>query len=318
MVLLGVATASGQLTAALVPGLLVLALSFHVYAYVLNDVVDLPVDRTDPRRAKSPLVTGAVTTRTAKLVAFGQIPVVVVIVLAMGGGGPGLVTVGVLLAAITIYDVWGKRCPVPPLTDLVQGVAWAALGWLGAILVGGPTGWTVTLALYFIAFIMLANGVHGSIRDLANDRRRGARTTATWFGAEIRPSGSVEVTGAYLLYALCLQAGTVSLVFVPTKLGWEQTGWPRLAAMFGAGVASTVLLVVAARASDRHRQLVVGTWHLILVLASVFVMVAHGLPVWAMAGAVICYVLPFAAYRWLFRPKPPPGTHWTVESTSTR
>ena len=29
-------------------------LAFHVFAYVLNDVVDLPIDRTEPRRATSP------------------------------------------------------------------------------------------------------------------------------------------------------------------------------------------------------------------------------------------------------------------------
>ena len=28
---------------------------------------------------------------------------------------------------MTAYNVWGKRCPIPPLTDLVQAVGWAAL-----------------------------------------------------------------------------------------------------------------------------------------------------------------------------------------------
>jgi 4-hydroxybenzoate polyprenyltransferase len=318
MVLLGAATAAQQLSVTLVPGLITVALSFHIYAYLLNDVVDLPLDRTDPRRSGSPLVTGLVSPRTALALAMIQIPILVVLVMWLDPAVTSLVALTVLIAAVSVYDLWGKRFPVPPVTDLIQGVAWAALGWLAADLVGETTGWTVVLAVYFLMFILLANGVHGSIRDLANDRRHGARTTATWFGARFGPGGEVRVEGAYLAYALGLQVLTVALAFVPTVLGWEQPGWLRPIAIAVAGASSTRFLVMATRAADRHRQLVLGAWHLILVLASVFLMLATRLPGWALVAAIGCYVLPFASYRWLFRPRPQPGTHWTVDSAPTR
>lgn len=314
MVLLGAATAHHQLRLGLVPGLVAVALSFHLYAYLLNDVVDLPLDRTDPRRAANPLVLGLVSPRTALMVAWLQIPISVLVVAALGGRRSELATLLVLFAAVTVYDLWGKRCPVPPLTDLVQGMAWASLGWLAADVVGATTEWTVLLSVFFLAFILLANGVHGSIRDLANDRRCGASTTATWFGAEIRPGGAVRLGAGYLGYALGLQAVTVGLPFLPTVLGWD--GAPGSALLWPMGVASllsTGFLVLAAQATDRHRQLVRGTWHLILVLVPLFLLLVPRLPVWAIGAAAACYLLPFATYRWIFRPRPEPGSHWTVE-----
>jgi 4-hydroxybenzoate polyprenyltransferase len=318
MVLLGAATAATQIDLGEVPGLVAVAVSFHLFAYLLNDVVDLPIDRTDPRRAATPLVLGTISPRLALLLAFVQIPIAALLVIVMGGDVSGLVTLTVLCAAIVVYDLWGKRCPLPPLTDAVQGLAWAALGWLAADLVGVPTAWTLVLAAYFLVFIMLANGVHGSIRDLVNDRRHGARTTAIWFAAESRPGGAVRLSRAYLAYAFTLQAATVTLPFVPTALGWDQpTNWLRVAGMCLAGATSTVVLVFATRAGDRHRQLVLGAWHLILVLAALFLMLGPRLPGWGLAIMIACYVLPFASYRWLWRRRPEAGSHWTAESAST-
>jgi 4-hydroxybenzoate polyprenyltransferase len=319
MVLLGAATASTQMDLEQVPGLVAVAIAFHLFAYLLNDVVDLPIDRTDPRRAATPLVLGTISPRLALLLALAQIPVAALLVIVMGGGVSGLATLTVLCAAIVVYDLWGKRCPLPPFTDGIQGVSWAALGWLAADLVGEPTVWTLVLAAYFLVFIMLANGVHGSIRDLVNDRRHGARTTATWFGAEPGPDGAVRLSGSYLAYAFTLQGATATLPFLPTMLGWDQPpSWLRLAGMAAAGTTSTFALAAATRAGARYRQLVLGAWHLILVLIALFLMLGPRLPGWGLAVMVACYVLPFASYRWLWRRRPETGSHWTVESASTR
>lgn len=319
MVLLGAATAVQPLTIGLLPGLVAIAVSFHLFAYLLNDVIDLPLDRTDPRRAGTPLVMGLVSPGMALTLALIQVPVSAALVTLMGGQRTEFSALAVLFGAVTVYDLWGKRCPIPPVTDLVQGVAWAALGWLAADLVGETTGWTLILAAYFLVFILLANGVHGSIRDLANDRLHGARTTATWFEARVDPAGGVRLSGWYLGYALVLQGVTVGLPFLPLVLGWiEPPGWLLILSMSATGVLSTMFLVLAARATGRHRQLVLGSRHLILVLLPLFLLLGPRLPGWALVAALACYVLPFATYRWIFRPRPAPGSHWTVGSAATR
>lgn len=317
MVLLGAATADRHLSLASIPALVAIAISFHLFAYLLNDVIDLPIDRTDPRRAGTPLVLGLARPAWAIAVALLQVPLLTGLVFGLDGDGPALTSLAILLLAVTIYDIWGKRFPVPPITDLTQGVAWAALGWLGAEIVGGSTRWTVLLAAYFLIFIMLANGVHGSIRDLTNDRQHGARTTATWFGAEAEePGGAVPLGTAYLWYAFALQAITITLPFVPIVFGWIvlNEGWNALLMAVFCSL-STGYLVVAARADSRRSQLVHGARHLILVLCPLFVLLARRLPPWAAVAVIVCYVAPFAAYRWVFRPSATPVAHWAVQPT---
>ena len=315
MVLLGAATSTSQLKLSSVGPLVAVAISFHLFAYLLNDFIDLPIDRTDPRRATSPLVMGLISKRAVLVIALWQVPVLVLLVASQGGGTGRFMNLIVLVGAVAIYDLWGKKSPLPPLIDLIQGVAWAVLGWLGAVLVGSATKWTVVLAFYFLAFIMLGNGVHGSIRDLANDRGHGARTTAALFGAGVADGGSVELGRGYRIYTLTLHAVTVMLPFVPFALGWYGgTNWWLVALMAACCVTSTVYLGAAIPAGDRHRQLVFGTRHLILVLAPLFVMLGPRLPGWAMVLTVGCYVLPFASYRWIFRPRPEQGEHWTVQT----
>src|SRR3712207_6301146 len=58
--LLGAATVQPRLSQPSIGGLLAVALAFHVFAYVLNDVIDLPLDRTEVLRRAFPLVRGAV------------------------------------------------------------------------------------------------------------------------------------------------------------------------------------------------------------------------------------------------------------------
>jgi len=52
--LVGAAGAQGELPLRDAAPLLFIALAFHVFAYVLNDVADLWVDRSEPLRADSP------------------------------------------------------------------------------------------------------------------------------------------------------------------------------------------------------------------------------------------------------------------------
>ena len=197
-------------------GLLAIASSFHVFAYVLNDVVDLPVDRTQPSRRHDPLVSGAVKPGHALTLALAQVPIgvgLVALVDLMIGGTAAIEATVALLAGfvfMAIYDVWGKKCPVPPVTDLAQGLGWASLVACGAYLVGTPSSTTWVAFLYGAGFILLINGVHGGLRDLENDLANGCRTSAIFFGG--RPGH--EVTWGLRLFAGSVQAGLIALTLI--------------------------------------------------------------------------------------------------------
>jgi 4-hydroxybenzoate polyprenyltransferase len=220
LTLLGAVSASPSLTAPRVVVLLAAALSFHVFSHVLNDYVDLPLDRSQRLRQSDPLVNSVVPHEVALWVALAQLPIALALTALLH---PAVAAYLALLAAmllLAVYDIWGKRVPFPPLTDLVQGAGWAMLVLYGALLAPtAPTRLTAVVMLYITFEIILTNGVHGSLRDLANDLVGGARTTAILFRARPTSTGQTYPR-ALLWYGLALQAALAATLAVPVALNW--------------------------------------------------------------------------------------------------
>lgn len=316
--LLGAGSADPQLPLRRAGGLLAVATAFHSFAYLHNDVCDLALDRTQPRRQRYPLVRGAVAPPVALGLALACLPLAFVLhawlVAPAPPGGRGaparpaapahLATACALLA---IYNRYGKICPVPMLTDLVQALGWAALLRYGAAATGrAATGLTALLAAYEVLLILLVNGVHGALRDLENDAARGARTTAIVLGARVE-QGALRVSRPLLIYALLLQAGLLALPAWGVAANTAaQRGPARIAAGTGvAGISLATLATLAAVARAGHASDGAGMAHLVLLLSSPVALVAPGLaacPRSALLAAHLAPLIPngmtYAALRW--------------------
>ncbi|MAT96267.1 MAG: hypothetical protein CL608_03920 [Anaerolineaceae bacterium] len=203
--LIGAGIAAGVVTGWQIWGLLATAVSFHLFAYLLNDLIDLPLDQTQPSRADYPLVRELVTVRQVRFWVVGQLPILLLLWWALGGNGRSLLWLCWAVVAMAIYNFGGKRSPLPPLTDLVQGSSWAALLLFGAAVVGQPTEQTWVAAGFIIVYILLVNGINGSLRDLANDYAFGAQTTAIWLRARPLPDGRFYIPARLQIYALFWQ-----------------------------------------------------------------------------------------------------------------
>lgn len=285
-------------SAATVAVVLGVGLAFHVYAYVLNDVVDLPIDRTEPRRAEFPLVTGRVGRGQALAVALTG----ALIGLGLAALHRPDASMGVLAAAygaMAVYDVWGKRSAIPFLTDLVQGLSWAALLWWGALAAGRPSAMTGWLAGSMVVFILLANGVHGSLRDLDNDLRCGARSTAIVLGARPLPGGGVTTSPRLTAYAAALHTLVVLSVVAAVVTDPRSSGITVLA----VGAVAVVATALARRAWDARgdgwlmRRL--GMLHLALLLLLPLVAVAQHLSAALVLMLLVGVIAPIAANSWL-------------------
>lgn len=181
--LLAAGTVDPHVGFAKIAGFLVVAANVHVFGYLHNDLVDLPIDRTHPERAADPLVRGALSSAHVRGLVAAQVPISVAAVWAMGGRVDSILVLAVTYAATVAYNVYGKRCPVPPLTDAIQGVAWFGLAAVGAVAMGDFNALSFVVAFFGFAFIFLINGVHGGLRDIHNDLARRCTTTAIYFGA---------------------------------------------------------------------------------------------------------------------------------------
>ncbi|MEA2972167.1 MAG: UbiA prenyltransferase family [Actinomycetota bacterium] len=304
VVLLGAASVSPALPWATAAVLVIVAVGFHVYFFVSNDVIDLPVDRLEPRRAVSPLVRGTISRGAALAIALGAVPVT----LAVAGAGPGGARAWwaliVCFALMTVYNLLNKRTSVPWLLDLVQGVGWAAFFLYGAATRGSWTPLTWWSAAFWVGFMVLANGVHGALRDVANDARCGARTTAIAMGARADADGRVVLPRGVVAYAWALHVGLVAVVLGAWAFGDLGYGavarGGTLVAVLGLGAAGAWALSAAATSGGDPESLrLAGTLHLLLLMAMPVVLLLPWLATGFRLVVVVGFLAPLAALGWL-------------------
>lgn len=244
---------------------------FHFYGSVLNDVVDLPVDRTQPLRAEDPLVRGTISPRAALVFALVQVPLMLGLAAWLGGGARELAWLVGAVAAMAVYNLYGKRCPVPPLTDAAQGLAWACMTLFGARMAGGlPNRSTVCIALFGIVFTTLINGVHGGMRDLENDHSAGARTTALFLGIRPAAEGGVVVPGRAWLFCFVLEALLVVLSFAALSGAGARAGGIATGAVVLAANALCVWGLVRVLQPNRRGWDLIFRFHLVALLIPLF------------------------------------------------
>jgi 4-hydroxybenzoate polyprenyltransferase len=216
IILLGAATVAPHLGQLAILGLLAVALTFHQFGYVLNDVIDLPIDRRHPSRVGYPLVRGIVRPWQALIFALIQIPLAFGLTAWLHGIGWAYAALAGAFLLGAAYNVWGKRMRFPPLTDLTQGLCWGCFALYGAVLAGAaPNRLTWALASFVVVYIVLVNGVHASLRDLASDTVAGARTTAIVLGARPAPGVGATIPTRLVAYGLTLQLAAAGLLFWP-------------------------------------------------------------------------------------------------------
>lgn len=298
LVAAGAATADRRPSLPTTGGLAGMAVLFHSFAYITNDVIDVEVDRSEPRRASTPLVTGAVPPLVA--LALAAIAAAGSIAIATHLAGPaGGLTASAAVAGLAVYDVWGKRCPWPPATDFVQGVGWAALVITAALGSGDATAGTWWLGAATVWFILLANGVHGALRDIDNDARHLVRSTALWAGASSNPDGSIFLprllrTHAFVLHWLT-SASILASMFAAGAGTQHLALWA--AVVIGAAVVGHVVLGTAATGPAGATRNA-GMLHLVGLLGLFVVAAGARLPAGPAIAIGAAYLVPLGAHGW--------------------
>lgn len=302
LALLGAASASPHLPGRTALALLAIAICYHLFAYLLNDVVDLSIDRHEARRAISPLVRGTVRPGVALTVALAQVPLGLAIAGRTPGGTRAVVCLAVSFAFMAIYDLFGKRTRFPWATDVLQGLGWASLVLCGASVRGPWQPLTWMLCGFVIVYIVMANGVHGALRDLENDARQGARSVAIVMGARVDAHSRLAMPRSLTVYAWILHAVLIGLAFVPPALG-EPPMEPGARALTLVGMVAVAVLAsrMAAEAVGSSNLVTLrsaGTLHVILVIALPTIAVLGPLDRAFQLLLVTAFALPLAVLGW--------------------
>ena len=217
LVLVGVGAMEPDPSLQRLMGWIVLAILYHIFAYVSNDLSDLEIDRTAAARQQAPLVSGTASISWTWLLVLFAVGGALALAGSLGHPvyAPGILAVS--MTAMAFYNWKGKRSHFPPLFDCLQGLAWGCLLLLGA---GSGNADTVPLLvwlfLYQIIFIMLINGFHASLRDIKNDRLHGACTTAILLGAEVDGSDCLIISNTLKRYVIALNVLLVGIMIGST------------------------------------------------------------------------------------------------------
>ncbi len=192
----------------LIVGAVVMGPLVWLAVLAVNDAYDLPSDRLNPRKAKSPLLDGRITLRAAKRLAFAAAVAAVGLSLHVGI----VFALGVLLAVLL-----GYAYSVPPVrlkTRAGFDVAVNALA-LGAF--GPLAGWAaINPDLSDFPWLMGLQGTLAAIglylpttlADLEADRAAGYQTVAVRFGPRT----------TYLIgYAAWIAAAALSVILAATN-----------------------------------------------------------------------------------------------------
>lgn len=257
--LLGAASVARHLSIAQMLGLIIVALNFHSFSFVFNDVIDLPIDRTQSLRTQSPLVQGIIRPWQALIFAVLQIPVALLITFWLGGNGWAYFTLGTGFLLMAVYDVWGKRMVVPFVTDVIQGGGWAMLVLYGASVAGEELNpLALELFSFMVVYVIMINGVHASLRDLANDLKWGMRSTAILFGARPHHATQVNVPRRLAVYAYALQALLIGLLLLPliqNHFGYAPIVWlATLIVILLLSVRCLRLLAIITSSDSQHNE----------------------------------------------------------------
>jgi hypothetical protein len=195
--------------------------------------------------------------------------------LSLGGTVTAYVALFAAFAFMGIYNAIGKQFALPPVTDLVQGLAWGSLAIYAAELAGGhttPMTWLV--GAYGAGFMFLINGAHGGLRDLTNDLRHRQMTTAIYF--EAQPDGrggAVASRGIRRFGFLAHLALMAVLLMVAFHVGAGENhwiDWGTIALTAAAAAGSFVINHQVMAERNKRRDLFVSLHLLIALVPLVF------------------------------------------------
>lgn len=298
--LMGSATANTQLTGFHLLGILGGAFAFHIYVSLLNDIVDLPLDRTNPARAAYPLVSGRISSNTALVITLIQIPIAAAIIYWQYGSSTAYFAIATAFGMMTIYNIWGKRSPFPPAIDVIQGIGFSSLVLYGAALAGGltPLSWlTFALGVIWMVIINLLGGLH----DLQSDLAFGVITTPIYFG--VRPPGTEASIPSFVPYYgyilhVTMVAGGILVIFWNDQSYpfWLKTALVVLSILGGALALYFLITTFSAAAKDYDTMVMAGLRYIGTSAAALFLTLLPALPCWAALSVIFMFLWRYRDY----------------------
>ena len=273
-----------------------------IFGFVLNDYVDVEVDRLSKDLASRPLVKGTISRRTALLICgICVVGAFVAIFLVFYNSYPAFVygIVAILLSAVfgSVYNFYGKRFVG---SDFVVALSEALLVLFGALMVvqGNPLS-IFTWIIFVLTFNQLVyeNAVSGGIKDADHDYLMKVKNIALSSGVKVTTENQLIITRKFQAFGIGFRLFSIVLIFVPVVFyqhTYSYTWWNiGLLVLFALGVLFASIKMLRLKIFERNTLRRLITMQTFLRYSLVPLML---IPLIAVVPAVILILLPFIWY----------------------
>ena len=187
----------------------------HIYGFVINDVIDIKLDKLSKDLSARPLVRGSITRKRAAFFAISCLIGSFLLSFVFFSDLLGYaVLVCILLMAYflaTVYDIASKKYPG---MDLVVASAIFFLILFGASTIGTPTMLAYIVALIGGIQVLFMNMINGAIKDIDHDKEGSANTVAIRLGAKVY-AGVIALPVSFKTTGYLIEITRIALIFLP-------------------------------------------------------------------------------------------------------
>ncbi|MEF8849036.1 MAG: UbiA family prenyltransferase, partial [Candidatus Thermoplasmatota archaeon] len=189
-----------------------------IYGFLLNDYVDVEVDRLVKDLQKKPLVSGEVSRKTALTISIILILLSFLFIFLLWHGETihfyrfigvlCIITAGILG---TIYNIYGKKIVG---SDFLVATSVSLVFLFGALAYGKPK--PITWIIFILTFnnILYMNAIQGGLKDADHDYRKGVKNIALWSGLKIKKD-DIFVPLSFKTFGMGIRIFSAVLLFVP-------------------------------------------------------------------------------------------------------
>jgi 4-hydroxybenzoate polyprenyltransferase len=227
----------------------------HIYGFVINDVIDIRLDKLSKDLYARPLVRGSITRKRAAFFAIScLIGSFLLSFVFFSDLIRYLVLVFILLIAYflaTIYDIASKKYPG---MDLVVASAIFFLILFGAWTIGTPTKLAYVVALIGGIQVLFMNMINGAIKDIDHDKEGSANTVAIRLGAKVY-AGIIALPLSFKTTGYLIEITRISLIFLSfVFLGLSPSLWQiALLVLFAIVTFFSIYKLYSIKTFDRTR-----------------------------------------------------------------
>ena len=273
-----------------------------IYGFVLNDYVDVNVDKLSKELANRPLVKGTISRRTALLICVLCMVGALFVIFFMFYTPSTSFYLGfvfIMLSAVfgSVYNIYGKRFVG---SDFVVAFSEALLVLFGAFIVlqhGQLTIFTWLILVLTFNQLVYENAVSGGLKDADHDPLMNVKNIALRSGVKVTNENLLIIPLRFQMFGLFFRTFSCCLVFVPAVFYqhlYTYAWWNLLLlALFVVGVfiASIRMLTLQTFHRNRLRKLITAQTFLRYSLVPLML-----IPLISVVPAVVLIVLPFIWY----------------------